>query len=57
MGFPLITPVTGESERALFKILRALIASGVELDPERPPELAPTAEEVYASLPILLTGR
>lgn len=57
MGFPLVTPVTGDSDRALFMILRALIAAGVKLDPEKPPQYAPTAEEVYASLPILLTAR
>jgi cytochrome P450 len=57
MGFPLVTPVTGGADRALFKILQALLESGVELDPERPPRFAPTAEEVYESLPILLTAR
>jgi cytochrome P450 len=57
MGFPLITPVTGDSERALFRIVRALLAAGVELDPERAPQYAPTVEEVYASLPILLRAR
>jgi cytochrome P450 len=57
MGFPLVTPVTGGADRALFKILHALLESGVELDPERAPRFAPTAEEVYESLPILLTAR
>lgn len=57
MGFPLVTPVTGGADRALFKIVHALLASGVQLDPERAPRFAPTAEEVYESLPILLTGR
>lgn len=57
MGFPLVTPVTGDAERALFKILRALLAAGIQLDPERAPQYAPTAEEVYASLPVLLTER
>src|ERR1700722_2097271 len=57
MGFPLVTPVTGDSERALFKILYALLESGVELDPEREPHYVATAEEVYESLPILLTAR
>lgn len=57
MGFPLVTPVIGDSDRALFMILRALIAAGVKLDPEKPPRYAPTAEEVYDTLPILLTAR
>ncbi|MBS1881326.1 MAG: cytochrome P450 [Actinobacteria bacterium] len=60
MGLPLVTPIAGrpsgddEDERALARIVRALVDAGVELDPDRPPTFAATAEDVYATLPILL---
>ena len=47
----------GESDRMMMKILQALIDAGVALDPERPPQFLPTAEKVYASLPVMLTAR
>lgn len=61
IGLPLVSTVSGapagldESGRAMMQILRALLDAGVELDPEKEPRYVPTAEEVYASLPILLT--
>lgn len=63
IGRPLVTPVSGrpttkdEGERALLMIVRGLVDAGVKLDPDSPPEYAPTAEDVYASLPVLLTAR
>ena len=47
----------GEADRALLRILRALLEAGIELDPVRPPRYAPTAEPVFESLPVLLTAR
>jgi cytochrome P450 len=63
VGLPMTTTVSGrpaadgESDRMMMKILQALIDAGVELDPERPPHFMPTAEKVYASLPVMLTVR
>jgi cytochrome P450 len=64
IGLPLVTPISGKpsdgeggAERAMLKILRALLAAGIELDPERPPTLLPTVEDVHASLPVLLAAR
>jgi cytochrome P450 len=63
IGLPLTTTVSGRpaadgrSDRAMLKIVRALIDAGVELDPEREPRYIPTAEEVYASLPVVLRTR
>jgi hypothetical protein len=63
IGLPLTTTVSGKpaadgrSDRAMLKIVRALIGAGVELDPEREPRYVPTAEEVYASLPVVLRNR
>lgn len=62
MGLPLVTPIAGkptapeEDERALARIVRALVEAGVELDPERPPTFTATAEDVYETLPIVLRG-
>ena len=61
MGLPLITPTSGKptddpkEQRALAQILVALIDAGIRLDRERPPQFTPTAEDVYESLPVLLT--
>jgi cytochrome P450 len=61
IGLPLVTTVSGKpageegNDRAMLKILRALLEAGVELDPDRPIKLKATAEEVHDSLPILLT--
>jgi hypothetical protein len=41
----------------MLKVVRALVDAGLELDLERAPSLVPTAEEVYASLPVLLKAR
>jgi cytochrome P450 len=63
IGLPLTTTVSGKpagdgrSDRAMLKIVRALIGAGVELDSEREPRFVPTAEEVYASLPVVLRNR
>ena len=63
IGLPLTTTVSGKpaaegrSDRAMLKVVRALIDAGVELDPEREPRYVPTAEEVYASLPVVLRTR
>jgi cytochrome P450 len=63
IGLPLVTTVSGkpagegESDRAMLKILRALLDAGIEPDPERPPDYTPTAEKVFASLPVVLTAR
>jgi cytochrome P450 len=63
IGLPLTTTVSGKpagdgrSDRAMMKIVRALIEAGVELDPEWEPRYVPTAEEVYASLPVVLRTR
>jgi cytochrome P450 len=63
MGLAMTTTVSGkpagegESDRMMLKILQALLAAGVELDPDRAPSYMPTAERVYASLPVLLTAR
>ena len=63
IGLPLVTPITGKAtdegveERALSRIVRALVDSGVKLDPERPPKYTPTEEDVYEALPVLLTAR
>jgi cytochrome P450 len=63
IGRPLVTTVSGkptakdEGERALMKIVRALVAAGIKVDPDREPVYAPTAEDVYESLPVLLTER
>jgi cytochrome P450 len=63
IGLPLTTTVSGKpapdgrSERAMLKVVRALVDAGLELDLERAPSLVPTAEEVYASLPVLLKAR
>ena len=63
VGLPLVTTISGkpagegEADRALLRILRALLEAGIELDPDRPPCYAPTAEPVFESLPVLLTAR
>lgn len=63
IGLPLVTPITGKStdegveERALARIVRALVDAGVKMDRDRPPKYTPTAEDVYESLPVLLTER
>jgi hypothetical protein len=64
IGLPLVTPVSGkptegegEGERAMLRMLRALIAAGIRLDPDRPPVFTPTAEAVHASLPVVLAAR
>jgi cytochrome P450 len=63
IGLPLVTPPSGkppgegEGDRAMLRILRSLLEAGIELDPERPPTYVPTAEDVYASLPVVLTAR
>lgn len=63
IGLPLVTPPSGnvtsgdEHDRAMLTLVRAYLEAGVALDPQRPPVLAPTAEDVYASLPVRLTGR
>lgn len=60
MGLPLVTPISGkptepdEDDRALSRIVHALVDAGVTLDPDRPPTFSATAEDVYESLPILL---
>jgi cytochrome P450 len=63
VGLPLVTPISGKpaeagvEERALSRIVRALVDAGVKLDPDNPPKFTPTAEDVYESLPVLLTAR
>ncbi len=62
IGLPVVTSVTGkppeggEGERAMLKILRALLKAGVQLDPEQPPTYLPTTEPVFATLPVVLTA-
>jgi cytochrome P450 len=63
VGLPLVTPISGkptdegEAERALSRIVHALVNAGVKLDPDRAPKYTATAEDVYESLPVLLTAR
>jgi len=63
VGLPLVTTISGkvagegESDRALLKILEALLDAGIALDPDRPPRNLPTAEPVFEMLPIRLTAR
>ncbi len=63
IGLPLVTPPSGkptsdnDHHRAMLTLVRAYTKAGVELDPDRPPVFAPTAEEIYASLPVRLTAR
>jgi cytochrome P450 len=63
IGRPLVTPISGkptprgEGERAIEIVVRALVEAGAKLDPERPPTYAPTAEDVFAELPVLLMAR
>lgn len=61
LGLPLVTPPSGrpsddgEGDRSMVRIVRALLDAGIRLDPERPPRFSATAEDVHASLPVLLT--
>lgn len=61
LGRPLVTGLPkrdGErpTEGTMLRILRALHAAGVELDPERPPRRdASSSHDSYASMPIVLT--
>jgi hypothetical protein len=41
----------------MMTILRALLDAGVALDPAKAPRYRQTAEEVFESLPILITAR
>jgi cytochrome P450 len=59
IGLPVVTSPSGkppEGDRAMLKILRALVDAGVALDPERPPTYTATAEPVFATLPVILTA-
>lgn len=63
VGLPLVTPISGKptddgvEERALSRIVGALVDAGVKLDPDNPPKFTLTAEDVYESLPVVLTAR
>jgi cytochrome P450 len=59
VGLPLVTTISGkpsgegDPDRALLRILRALLDAGVTVDPDRPPTYAPTAEPVFETLPVV----
>ncbi len=63
VGLPMTTTVSGkpagegESDRMMLKILKALLAAGIEIDRSKSPEFLPTIEQVYISLPVLFRAR